>query len=324
MKNWISLLFIGAVFTPCASSALAADGDAGQVGATLRMGQGARGLAMGSAFSAVSDDASAVYFNPAGLAQLRTTSVDFAWRVMPLLDRKQGYFDAAFPLREDATLALSWIYSGVSGIQERDASGAVGDEFSFSDNLVSATFARVFGKILAVGGSVHYVHQSLFGVSANSAGFSAGMHARFDRTQRRPFPDALQRLTVAAAVQHIGMSLRFNSSDYYGSTAGASTTEKYPIVGRLAASYRLLKEKTLLLSVEGTYVESQHLRGYFGGEWALDPRLLLRAGMAQTDPTFGVGLRQNWGKSRIMVDYAFLTSPTSDDPDHVLSLGVGF
>ena len=66
---------------------------------------------MGSAFTAIADDESAIYYNPAGIAQVRRTSLGFAWRVMPLLDRKQGYFQVAFPLREEATMGFAWVSS---------------------------------------------------------------------------------------------------------------------------------------------------------------------------------------------------------------------
>ena len=45
-------------------------GDAGQAGEFLRWGAGARSLAMGRAFTAVADDPTAIYWNPAGLGQL--------------------------------------------------------------------------------------------------------------------------------------------------------------------------------------------------------------------------------------------------------------
>ena len=44
-----------------------AQGDGGQAGAFLRYGIGARAMGMGGAFVAVSDDASGLYWNPAGL-----------------------------------------------------------------------------------------------------------------------------------------------------------------------------------------------------------------------------------------------------------------
>jgi hypothetical protein len=281
---------------------------------------------MGSAYAAVADDASAIYFNPAGLAQVRAAGADFAWRVMPLLDRKQGYFDAALPLRDNATLAFAWVYSGVGDILERSDRGDAGESFGFSENFLSATFAKQFGRIVSVGGSVHFVHQSLFDISANTIGGSVGVHARFDRPHRRPFSELLSRLSLAAAVQHMGMTLRFDSKAYYqprGGTGGTAT-EDFPMTVRTAAAYRFLADRTLLVSAEGTFVAHQHLRGYFGAEWQADPRLFVRAGLANGDPTLGIGLRQPWGATKLLIDYAFLTSPVGESADHVIALGIGF
>ena len=44
--------------------------DAGAPGSFLNFGTGARSQAMGSAFTALCDDASAIYWNPAGLSRL--------------------------------------------------------------------------------------------------------------------------------------------------------------------------------------------------------------------------------------------------------------
>lgn len=309
------------------ASASAATGDAGQMGATLRIGQGARALGMGQAFVSVSDDESALFYNPAGLAQLARPSVGFAWRVMPDLDRRQGYFNAAFPLREQANLGLSWIHSGVGDIVERNSQGAVGETHTFAENFFTLSFAKQFGRVVALGGSIHYVQQNLFDVSAGSVGLSAGVHARFDRSARRPYSEFLQRLAIGVAVQHIGMSLRFDSGEYYeprGMGNGQVTSEPFPILVRGGMSYRLLSTKQLLVSVDGTWVEDQHARLNAGAEWGIASILLLRAGMADLEPSFGFGLRPSWGSRVIRLDYAFVTSPAGVDADHVLSLGVSF
>src|SRR5712691_6346949 len=49
----------------------------GQVGQFMAFGAGARSLAMGRAFFAVSDDATSVYSNPAGMTQLEKKEVSF-------------------------------------------------------------------------------------------------------------------------------------------------------------------------------------------------------------------------------------------------------
>ena len=311
----------------CGSLAFAQVGDGGQPGATMRIGQGARALAMGSAFTAIADDASAIFYNPAGLAQIRKAGVAFAWRSMPLLDRKQGYASIAIPLREEATIGLAWVYSGVGDILERSARGEVGESLNFSESFLTLAFAKQFGRVLSVGGNLHYVHQSLIGVPANTVGLTMGIHTRFDRLARRPYPEFLQRLTMAISVQHMGMTMRYDSGKYYrdrGLGNGVTTAEQYPIVGRGALSYRFLSDRSLIVSVEATRVQHQHLRGYAGAEWTPDPRIMIRAGMAQTDPTFGIGIRQPWGGSRISLDYAFITSPVGESADHVLALGIGF
>jgi hypothetical protein len=310
-----------------AAPAVAQTGDAGQLGATARIGQGARALGMGQAYTAVADDESGIFYNPAGVALVRTPTLGFAWRAMSLLDRKQGYFSLAIPLREEASIGFSWVYSGVGDIVERNVQGVAGETFSFNENFVSLAFAKLFGPVLSIGGAVHFVNQSFFDVSANAIGLSFGVHASFDRKTRRGFSDFLQRLTLAASVQHAGMTLRFDSKDYYeprGQGSGGSTSDAYPIVVRGGAAYRLLSGRNLIVSAEGTWVKDQHVRAYAGAEWAPDPRLMLRAGLADTDPTFGLGIRQSWGSRLIALDYAFLTSPVSESAEHVISLGIGF
>lgn len=302
-------------------------GDAGQVGSTARLGQGARALAMGQAYSAVSDDASSLFYNTGALAQVRSPEVGFAWRVMPDLDRRQGYANAVLPLREQASIGVSWVYSGVGDIVERNTQGVAGETFSFSENFFTLAFAKQFGRVIMLGGGVHYVQQSLFDVSAGSVGLSVGMHARFDRESRRPYSDALQRLTVGAAVGHAGISLRFDSGEYYeprGQGTGTVSNETFPVVVRLGSAYRFLARRNLLLALEGTWVEHQHARFYAGTEWGLSEHLLLRAGLADLCPSAGFGLRQPWGGRMISLDYAFVSNPTGVSSDHVISLGVAF
>jgi len=52
-------------------------GDAGAPGSFLNFGTGARSQAMGSAFTGLCDDASAIYWNPAGLSQLARNQLTF-------------------------------------------------------------------------------------------------------------------------------------------------------------------------------------------------------------------------------------------------------
>ncbi len=55
--------------------------DKGTTGATfLKLGAGARAIGMGSAFTGLSDDASAIYWNPAGLGFTKRWELSFNYQ----------------------------------------------------------------------------------------------------------------------------------------------------------------------------------------------------------------------------------------------------
>ena len=67
-RTWLAL----AVLVVVASPPCLAGNDGGAPGGFLRFGGSARSLALGNAVTGVADDVATSYWNPAGLAQLRT------------------------------------------------------------------------------------------------------------------------------------------------------------------------------------------------------------------------------------------------------------
>jgi hypothetical protein len=81
----------------------------------MRMGVGARALAMGGAYTAVASDATAGYWNPAALAQLEGLSVSTMVAANMSVDRKYNYLSVGYKFKFGA-LGFSWLNAGMSDI----------------------------------------------------------------------------------------------------------------------------------------------------------------------------------------------------------------
>ena len=90
------------------SGLLAQDGEAGQPGAFLRLGYGVKALGMGSAFTAIANDGSALLWNPAGLSQLKQMEISGMYSILSM-DRQQNYASISFPIQNFATFGFGWL-----------------------------------------------------------------------------------------------------------------------------------------------------------------------------------------------------------------------
>lgn len=111
--KWFIILLISLMLVLLSRSSL----EAGKyAGAFLENEVGARALGMGGAFGALADDGTAVYWNPAGLAQLpkREASMMHAFLFGSLAS--YDFVSYAQPLPGEATIAVSWIRLSVDNI----------------------------------------------------------------------------------------------------------------------------------------------------------------------------------------------------------------
>ncbi len=94
-------------------------------GEFMALGGGARAMGMGGAFLAVADDATAAFWNPAGLASFGSlTSSPQSWQAVLMHSERFGdlidynFFASAFPLRSgESAWGLSVIHMGIDDIR---------------------------------------------------------------------------------------------------------------------------------------------------------------------------------------------------------------
>jgi tetratricopeptide (TPR) repeat protein len=163
-------------------SFLGAQGDGGQAGSFLRYGIGSRAMGMGRAFVAVADDASGLYWNPAGLVgskRIEFTSMysnlyyDSRFAnvgvVFPRLSRslKRGLFQWLFG--PSSAMGFSWVGLSMAGFEQRSESMKLLGEFGYGENAFLGAWAREeVGSwgIFRYGVTCKFVNQSFSGLES--------------------------------------------------------------------------------------------------------------------------------------------------------------
>jgi len=128
----------------------------------LKIGIGARGVAMSSAYSSVCDDASSIFWNPAGLTAIEKTSVLLAHAEW-LVDIN---YEAAAIARRFSTIGifgLSFAYLTSGEIEETtvEQQSGTGRMFDTGNFMVGLSYAKQLSDKFSIGGNLKYIEERL-------------------------------------------------------------------------------------------------------------------------------------------------------------------
>lgn len=219
----------------------------------LRLGVGARAFGMGGAHVAVANDATAGYWNPAGLTEVDDLALSFMGTGGYALDRSHYYVGAAKTF-SSMSIGVNWINAGWGGFGGSDEIGGSTGEFDLSDNAIMLSAAHRFDKIsLGVTGKI--LDQSIADESETGGGLDAGMMAFLS-----------ERARVGVMFQDVWSEV--------GQT-------DVPVNVRIGAAFLPVGDLTLALDVEKTEDENDwiwHLGGEMWFEYSEGYLVALRAG----------------------------------------------
>lgn len=316
-----------------ASYAQAAEEYAGEF---LTLGVGARALALGGSYVATADDATAVYWNPAGLAALERSEASFMHSSLFGLD-SYDFMNYVHHGNLDGPIALSWLRVGVNDIPQTEVPNVhqpvgaanrpqVRGFFNISQNAFLMSYGRpmfedIYGQLF-VGGSGKVIYMSGFG-NTNALGFGADLGGIW----RLPLGEMH---SVAA-----GVTVRdfFRTKLYWNTPPSEENDGTYTDIILPSAVVALAYQGdvpaiggSLLLSVDGD--TRAGWEWHSGAEYVLADLLALRVGLQQRqgvetqwDFTAGTGLKLAFVTgAAFIVDYAFMSSELG--PSHRVSLGL--
>ena len=128
----------------------------------LKIGVGGRASAMGDAFVAVGNDASAIYWNPAALVQFDDNQVMFSHNSW-LVGVKHNFAGAVYHITGDDAVGVSVtsLSAGDMKVTTEFASLGTGAYFTFSDLALSLSYSRKMTDKFSFGATVRYMEETL-------------------------------------------------------------------------------------------------------------------------------------------------------------------
>lgn len=280
-----------------------ASADPGETGLTfLKLGQGARAVGMGGAFSTVADDASATYWNPAGCALVGGTEV--------LLSQSRWFEDVTFEniaivrSTSDEGFGLSFTALHTGEMELRDNEGTYLGHFRFFDFAVQGSYARKIGDRLTGGVSAKVLYEKIDLETAT--GFAADVGAVVELP--------VKGLKLGACVQHFGTKMKFIDESF-----------DLPLTLRAGVAYRLnvpfLSDESLA-AFEVQRPREDDVKTHFGFEVGVAEKLALRFGYRTGYDNQNVSIGMGVPVDRYRLDYAYVPFYSDLGDTHRISFGI--
>lgn len=303
-KNSAIHLVLAAALLPAAARAVSANEEpdyfvksaAGTTTADfLNLPVGARAAGMGGAYSAIAEEASAVYWNPAGLVQIPKLSAVFM-RAQYVEDISYQYAAYAHRLSYDSVVAGSILMTDIGSITRTDVSGNNLGAFTPRDQVVTLSYSKAVLEFsdkdidVSVGVSAKYIKSKIVESAHSYAGDIGIMTYNFG--------DIPYRLAVTATNMGGGLSY-------------ADESNPLPLTLKLGGA--LNPFRNMLVAADVVFPKQNRPNLLFGAELATAPneltRLCVRGGLnAQqmrdglTGFTMGLGATLHF----FSLDYAFV------------------
>lgn len=251
--------------------------DAGHAGAFLDFAASARSLGMGRAHVAVADDASAVYWNPAGLSHLDRKDIVTMYSVL-YENTGFGSFNYAQPTVDFGTFGIGLVNLRSDSYDKRNNVGDKQGTFGTSETGFLLSHGVAVGESFAFGTTLKYIKEQVDSYSDSGYGADFGGLWKW-----RP------NLHLGIAMHNVlapELKLR-------------NVSDKYPRDIRAGVKYQMSRKLMLVTDVNRTENRSSKISA--GGEWSYSPSMALRLGINESEVTAGLGIKIG----SLGIDYAF-------------------
>jgi hypothetical protein len=317
----------------------------------LEIGIGAKAVAMGDASVAYAQDMSAIYWNPAGLALLKSNEAMFMYQPW-FIDVNTLFAGAALTLPGIGTLGVGifGINYGDIDVTTLDYQSGTGEQYTASDYNFNLTYARRLVTWFSFGGTFKYISSKIWHSQASAMAMDLGVliQTPFLSTSVNKESGMLIGMSISnygTRMQYDGMELLFpedispdEDGNYQNLQAKYKMSEwELPLLFRIGLAVHpiVAMNHHLTVEVDGLHPNNNSEFVNLGTEYKyITPgfgEVVLRAGYkglfmvnSNFGATFGGGLKLYLSASQsVNLDYAFRSFSVLGNV-HCFSVGVSF
>lgn len=282
---------------------------------------GTRALGMGGAFVAVANDATAIYWNPAGISRIsrsEATLIHTNWLVGTNFD----FAGIVLPIGHMGSIAVSVTSLSTDEMEVRTVQNpeGIGEKFSYGDLTAGLSYAKNLTDKFSIGVNVKYISQRIWHM--NAQGYALDIGTLF-RTE-------FNGMMIGMSISNFGTSMKLEGKDVFvnydeapqfgGSNERIPAYKKtdefpLPLLFRVGIAIDLLKNSRNQLTIAADAAHPNDNTEYInlGMEYIFRNQVALRFGYknlftldTEEGFTAGVGTKLKLaGGVALKIDYAF-------------------
>ena len=281
---------------------------------------GARATAMGNAITASVNDATSIYWNPAGLAGMNNGAVTFEYADW-LVGVNFNYVSVSVPVANGSVgIALTSMRTDDMDVTTIEAQNGTGETFTAGSYALALSYGRNLTDRFALGGSVKLINERIWNSTASGVAIDVGTM----------FTTPFQGIRLGASITNFGSKMQMGGDDLLvvvdidpnnegnnESNRGLLRTDQFdlPLTMRIGLAGEVVQNDQVRLTLAVDALNPNNSEQYLnlGAEMAFFGDLvMIRGGYSELllddalrSFTVGGGLRYGFGSLNLAVDYAF-------------------
>jgi hypothetical protein len=259
---------------------------------------------MGDAFVALSNDASSLYWNPAGLVQFDKDEVIFSHNKW-VVDINHDFLGAVYHLDGSNAFGVSFTALTMEdmAVTTEFMPFGTGEYFTYSDMAIALTYSRKMTSQFSFGGSVKYMEETLDKLKMRGVMIDLGTY----------YWTGLGTSRFAVTVSNFGNNLAPDGKVVLIGKRSVSTWQSFspPTIFRIGFAFEPYQDamNRVTASVQLNHPNDNSENVSTGVEYCWNNTLFLRGGykinVAEQNYSFGAGFIAPISFANITVDYSF-------------------